>query len=81
MGGVVLQRERKNRIHAMLAGYNQTSPVTDLFGRSGRDWLQEVAEKELRPTSRQVVLETLTMVDQLDAQIKELAKDRFGKYF
>jgi transposase len=59
----------------VLAGYNLASPVTDLFGRSGREWLKEVVEKELRPTSRRVVLETLTMIDQLNDQIKELAKD------
>jgi transposase len=58
-----------------LAGYNLFPPVTDLFGRAGRDWLQETVEKELRPASRRVVLETLTMIDQLDAQIKELGKD------
>ena len=69
------RRRAKNRIHAVLAGYNQASPVTDLFGRSGREWLKEVAEKELRPTSRRVVLETLSMIDQLDAQIKALGKD------
>ncbi len=69
------RRRGKNRIHAVLAGYNQASPVTDLFGRSGREWLKEIAEKELRPTSRRVVLETLTLIDQLNAQIKELAKD------
>ena len=37
--------------------------------------MKETVEKELRPTSQRVVLETLTMIDQLDAQIKELAKD------
>jgi len=58
----------------VLAGYNQASPVADLFGRSGREWLKEVAEKELRPTSR-VVLETLALIDQLDAQIKALGED------
>jgi len=69
------RRRAKNRIHAVLAGYNLASPVTDLFGRAGREWLGEVAENELRHTSRKVVLETLAMIDQLDAQIKELAKD------
>jgi len=65
----------KNRIHAVLAGYNLASPVTDLFGRAGQEWLVEVAEKELRPTSKKVVLETLNMIDQLDDQIKELKND------
>jgi transposase len=69
------RRRAKNLIHAVLAGDNLASPVTDLFGRSGREWLQEVAEKELRPVSRLVILETLTIIDQLDDQIIELAKD------
>ena len=69
------RRRAKNRIHAVLAGYNLTSPVTDLFGRAGREWLVEVAENEVRPGSRRVILETLTMINQLDAQIKELKKD------
>jgi transposase len=69
------RRRAKNRVHAVLAGYNQASPVTDLFGRSGREWLKEVAEKELRPTSRRVVLDTLSLIDKLDVQIKDLAKE------
>lgn len=43
-----------------------------LFGKSGWEWLVEVAENELRPVSRWVIFETLTMIDQLDAQTKEL---------
>jgi transposase len=69
------RRRAKNRVHAVLAGYNQASPVTDLFGRSGREWLKELAEQVLRPTSRRVVLETLLLIDQLDAQVKALGKD------
>jgi len=69
------RRRAKNRVHAVLAGYNLASPVTDLFGRAGREWLQEVVEEELRFSSKKVVIETLEMINQLDIQIKELAKD------
>jgi transposase len=69
------RRRAKNRVRAVLAGYNLTSPVTDLFGRSGRAWLEEVVENDLRPASKRVVLETLEMITQLDAQIKELGKN------
>jgi len=69
------RRRAKNRVHAVLAGYNLASPVTDLFGRAGREWMEEVVEKNLRSVSRKVVLETLEMIDQLDIQIKELGKD------
>jgi len=69
------RRRAKNRIHAILAGYNLASPFTDLFGRSGREWLQGVVELELRTTSRRVVLETLMLIDQLDDQIKALGRE------
>jgi len=73
---LVNQRGRaKNRIHAILAGYNLSSPVTDLFGRSGREWIEEVAEQELRPTSQQVITETLALIKQMNVQIKKLAKE------
>jgi transposase len=40
---MVNQRSKaKNRIHAVLAGYNLISPVTDLFGVAGRKYLDEV---------------------------------------
>jgi transposase len=69
------RRRAKNRVHAVLAGYNLSSPVTDLFGRSGREWLEEVAEQELRPTARQVITEMLSLINQMEVQIKTLAKE------
>jgi len=45
----ILVQERsqsKNRIHAVLAGYNLRAPVTDLFGKAGREWLQDVLTGE-----------------------------------
>jgi transposase len=73
---LVEQRGRaKNRVHAVLAGYNLTSPVTDLFGRSGREWIMEVAEEKLRPTSRYVITEMLSLIKQMDDQIKKLATE------
>jgi transposase len=73
---LVEQRKRvKNRVHAVLAGYNLASPVTDMFGKAGRAWLAEVTEKELRLTAKRVINEMLLLVDQLDEQIKALGKD------
>ena len=69
------RRRVKNRVHAILAGYNLTSPVTDLFGKAGREWLVNVLESELRPTAVVVMEKMLTMIDRLDEQIKELAKE------
>jgi transposase len=66
----------KNRIHAVLAGYNLRPPVTDLFGRTGREWLQEMlAGEQLRFAARRVIEDHLEIIDQLDSQIEALEKD------
>jgi transposase len=73
---LVEQRRRvKNRVHAVLAGYNRASPMSDMFGKAGRAWLAEVIESDLRPTAQRVINEMLLLIDQLDEQIKALAKD------
>jgi transposase len=69
------RRRVKNRVHAVLAGYNLASPVTDLFGRGGREWLAEVVETELRSTAVVVMEKMLGLIDQLDEQIKTLARE------
>ena len=73
---MVSQRSKaKNRIHAALAAYNLISPVTDLFGVTGRAYLAEVMEKELRPSARQVVEDHLAMIDHLTERIHALEKN------
>lgn len=69
------RRRVKNRVHAILAGYNLASPVTDLFGRRGREWLVDVLETELRSPAVTVMEKMLELIDQLDEQIKTLAKE------
>jgi transposase len=72
---MVNQRSRaKNRIHAVLAGYNLVSPVTDLFGVTGRQYLEGVMEKELRPAARVVVSDHLDIIDHLGERIRCLEK-------
>jgi len=72
---MVNQRSKaKNRVHAALAGYNLVSPVTDLFGVAGREYLAEVLEKELRPAARQVVADHLALLDHLGERICSLEK-------
>jgi len=72
---MVNQRSKaKNRIHAVLAAYNLVSPVTDLFGAVGRDYLQEVMENELRLSSRQVIEDHLSLIDHLTQRICALEK-------
>jgi len=69
------RRRAKNRVHAVLAGYDLASPVTDLFGRAGREWMAEISKQELRPASQRVMIETLALIDHLEGQIKMLGKD------
>lgn len=57
----------KNRIHALLAKNGLTSPVSDLFGRAGREWLQVV---ELRPVHREILDRYLRVLDALETEIK-----------
>jgi transposase len=72
---LVRQRtQAKNRIHAVLASYNQVSPVGDLFGVQGRAFLEETLEV-IRPTAQRVIADNLSLVDQLSGQIKALEAD------
>lgn len=66
--------QAKNRLQAVLASYNLASPVSDLFGVRGREFLEEVLE-ELRPAARRVITDNLTLIDRLDEQIKELEQE------
>ncbi|MGC2635558.1 MAG: IS110 family transposase [Acidobacteriaceae bacterium] len=61
------QRARaKNQLQAVLHQEGFIKPVTDLFGRRGRAWLQSI---ELSAAGRQVVQTWLREVDHLDAEI------------
>ena len=66
--------QAKNRLQAVLASYNLASPVTDLFGVKGREFLAEVKE-ELRPAAQRVIADNLNLIDRLDQQIMELEQD------
>ncbi len=69
---LITQRTRaKNRVHAMLAYYNLVSPVTDLFGTKGREFLDECLPT-LRPAARRVVMDSLDLIDHLNQNIEEL---------
>ena len=75
---MVNQRSKaKNRIHAVLAAYNLVSPVTDLFGVAGREYLHEVMETELRPAASKVIEDHLAMIDHLTERIHALEKSIF----
>ena len=66
--------QAKNRIHAVLASYNQIAPVKDLFGVQGRAYLNEMMS-ELRPIAQRVVNDQLSLIEDLDQQVAELEAD------
>ena len=72
---LVRQRtQAKNRIHAVLARYNLVSPVADLFGTQGREFLEQ-ANGVMRPTAQRVVADNLSLIEHLDEQIEALEAD------
>ena len=62
---VQLRTKAKNRVHAVLAQYQLTFPKSDLFGKQGREALDEYLE-QVRPSAREVVRNQLGLVDYLD---------------
>jgi transposase len=66
--------QAKNRVQAVLAGYNLVSPVRDLFGANGREFLQEVTE-DLRPAAQWVIADNLALIDLLNDRIKCLERN------
>jgi transposase len=71
-GRAFLVRERtrlKNRIHGHLTAENQRCPVTDLYGQAGRAWLAGLV---LAPAARLQVDLLLSLIDVLDARIRQL---------
>ena len=75
----ILVQERsqsKNRVHAVLAGYNLRSSVTDLFGKAGREWLKGMLTgDQLRFAAKRVIEDHLAIIDHLDGHIEALEKD------
>ena len=70
---LVSQRtQAKNRIHAVLAGYNLVSAKTDLFSASGREYLEEVMQDPLRPAAVRSIRRDLALIDHLSEQIMEI---------
>ena len=62
----------KNRIHATLITFGHPVPVTDLFGRAGRELLAGLAIPEPWATT---LTTSLRLVDELDAEVERCAAD------
>ena len=75
---VTSRTQAKNRVHALLVRYNPRSPRSDLFGKSGKEYIDLVAE-HMQPLTKQVLdnqrkrIEQLTqMIAMLEAQIEDV---------
>lgn len=62
----------KQRVHAQLLAFGHPCPVSDLFGRSGRELLGRL---EFPEPWREGVLAALAMIEDLDAQITEIDRE------
>jgi transposase len=65
----------KNRIHAVMARKNISSPYSDLFGRKGRAFLSEVVAEKLSEADRHLVADNLSAIDLLDRLIDSAEKN------
>ena len=61
--------QTKNRIHAVLASYNLVSPVADLFGVQGREWLAQQLEV-VRLAAKQAITVDLALIDELNTLVE-----------
>jgi transposase len=62
----------KHRVHAQLLAFGHRCPVSDLFGRRGRELL---ARLEFPEPWRSGVLAAVAMIDDLDRQIAAIDRD------
>jgi len=66
---VIIRTGLKNRIYTILRNFNLHCPFTDLFGKSGRLWLNQVP---LKTNYRKFIDNFLSLIDSLEPKIKEL---------
>jgi transposase len=74
---LVRQRTRlKNQVHAILHQHGLKHPGTDLFGKAGRDWLNQVP---LGNTARRAMTRYLELIDEFSRHLQQ--QDREVKQF
>lgn len=58
----------KNQVHAILHQHGKRSPVSDTFGKKGREWLRKIS---LPPMGREAVQTYGALIDQVSEQIRK----------
>ena len=76
---IVLSRTRTklaNKIHSILDKYEYRTELTDIFGKSGIEWLKSLS---VSPIDRIILDTTLTSIESIDNQIQIVSKE-IAKY-
>lgn len=69
---VRLRTAAKNKVHALLAKRGLRVPVSDVFGKAGRCWLEE---QRLPAVHQQAVRAYLAVIDALNAEISQVTQE------
>lgn len=72
---IVLSRTRTklaNKIHSILDKYEYRTELTDIFGKSGIEWLKSLS---VSPIDRIILDTTLTSIESIDNQIQIVSKE------
>jgi len=72
---VALTRNRtmyENRIHSLLDKYDYTTDLTDMFGKSGLQWLKSL---QLSPIDKVIMDTSLAAIENINAQIDIVSKE------
>lgn len=68
----------KNQVHAVLMRQGLRPPVTDLFGREGRTWLESV--RPFLPATEEIILDAaLRGLDELQGRIAEIEGELYQR--
>lgn len=76
---VALTRNRtmlENRIHSLLDKYDYTTDLTDMFGKSGLQWLKSL---QLSPIDKVIMDTSLAAIESINSQIEIVSKE-IGRY-
>jgi transposase len=72
---IALTRSRtmlENRVHSLLDKYDYKAEVTDMFGRSGLQWLKSL---QLSPIDRVIMDTSLAAIESINSQIETVSRE------
>jgi transposase len=63
----------ENRIHSLLDKYDYTTDLTDIFGKSGLQWLKSL--QQLSPIDKVIMDTSLAAIENINAQIDTVSRE------